>query len=317
LEETGRLDEQERLWEMKKTGAPGKLTPHGVRVGRGKEELGMQKSSARLENLKRVLQRLGSVVIAYSGGTDSTFLLKVAHDVLGDRVLAVTAQSETYTEEEGREARKLARMIGVRHRLIETAECRDDLFLANSPQRCYYCKKELFSNLVDLAGREGYQYVCDGSNLDDGRDFRPGEEAGRQLGVRSPLKETGFSKAEVRAFSRRFGLPTWNKQPLACLASRFPYGERITMEKLRQVGKAEDTLLRLGAKQCRVRHYGPTARIEVDEKSLPILVRPQVRRSVVRKFKELGFTYVSLDLEGYRTGSMNEVLERTLLKTKE
>lgn len=263
----------------------------------------------KLKKLKGILKEMGSVLIAYSGGVDSTFLLKVARDVLGEKVMAVTALSPTYPREETGEAKKIARELEVKHLLIETRELEDPNFSSNPPGRCYYCKKELFFQLKELAKEKGFFWVADGSNLDDTGDFRPGMQAARELEIRSPLKEAGLTKAEIRELSRRMGLPTWKKPSSACLASRFPYGMRIKEEDLKRVDEGERFLRNLGISQVRVRHYKDTARIEVNPEELTRLVENHCREKVVKKFKQLGYTYITVDLEGYRSGSMNEVLK--------
>jgi uncharacterized protein len=264
----------------------------------------------KLQQLKSVIKGLTSVLVAFSGGVDSTFLLKVCLDTLGsDNVLAVTAKSATYPERELNDAVRLAGMLGARHRIIESEELDIPGFSDNPPERCYYCKKELFGKLLDIAHREGLNFVVDGSNFDDTGDFRPGMRAVRELGVRSPLKESGITKEDIRTMSKRMGLPTWDKPSFACLSSRFPYGEKITKEKLKRVARAEEVLRDLGFSQYRVRSHDDIARIEVESGEMSRFFDRDLREQVAHKIKQAGFSYVTLDLLGYRTGSMNEVLK--------
>jgi pyridinium-3,5-biscarboxylic acid mononucleotide sulfurtransferase len=260
----------------------------------------------KLIDLESLLQNMGSVLVAYSGGVDSTFLAVVANWSLGDRALAVTASSPLYPETEVRSAQDIAHIFGLRHLIIKTQELDNPLFTTNSPDRCYYCKQELFHNLQKIAAKEGLRWVVDGSNHDDLSDHRPGRRAAAELGVRSPLCEVGLTKDDIRNLSREMNLPTWGKPSLACLASRLPYGTEVTLDVLSRIGQAEEYLRGLGVHQVRVRHHGETARIEVDPNSMAILV---VRRhEVVAQLQKLGYTYISLDLQGYRSGSLNEIL---------
>lgn len=260
----------------------------------------------KLQQLTRLLEELGSVLIAFSGGVDSTFLLWAARQALGsDRVVALTATSPTYPEFEFTESQTLARQLGIRQLVVESNELDIPGFADNPPRRCYHCKHELFALCVDKARELGMAAVLDGANLDDLDDFRPGRDAARELGVRSPLLEAGLTKEEIRELSRRAGLPTAGKQPFACLASRFPYGTRITAERLRQIDQCEAFLREHGFGTFRVRFHDQTARIEIAAADMPRLLEPELRAALVAACKAAGFTYVALDLEGYRSGSMN------------
>lgn len=258
--------------------------------------------------LKEILDKYKELLVAYSGGVDSSLLLKVANDVLSKKVIAVIATSDTYTKEEGQSAVKFAKKLGVKHKVIHTEEFNDENFVSNPPERCYYCKKELFSKLVDIAKKSGIKYVTDGSNVDDLSDYRPGTDASKEFGVVSPLREAGFTKYDIRKLSKELKLPTWNKPSLACLASRIPYGTRITKEILDKIEKGEKFLRSLGLKQVRVRHHGNLVRIEVEKENLISLVENGSADKIDNKFRSLGYSYVTIDLKGYRTGSMNDVL---------
>ena len=262
----------------------------------------------KYDRLKQYLKALGSVAIAFSSGVDSTFLLFAAKEALGENVVAVTASSCSFPERELREAKAFCRREGIRHIICESEELKIDGFARNPRNRCYLCKHELFEKILAIARREGINAVAEGSNLDDNGDYRPGLQAVAELGIKSPLRDCGFSKADILALSKHMNLPTWNKQSFACLSSRFVYGEPITPEKLRMVDCAEQLLLDLGFHQLRVRIHGNIARIELMPAEFPRFMADDVRLKVYARLKALGFDYVTLDILGYRMGSMNETL---------
>lgn len=273
----------------------------------------MYELQEKYEHLKSYLKTMGSVAVAYSSGVDSTFLLKTAKDVLGDQVIAVTASSGSFPRRELEEAKRFCEENQIRQIIFDFHEMEIEGFSQNPPNRCYLCKHALFSEICRIAKENGMNKVAEGSNLDDNRDYRPGMTAIRELGIKSPLRFAQLDKQEIRELSRQLGLPTWKKPSFACLASRFVYGESITPEKLRMVDVAEQLLLDLGFEQVRVRVHGQMARIEVLPQEFDRIMELSVRTKVTQTLKELGFSYVTLDLNGYRTGSMNEVLSRSAM----
>lgn len=262
----------------------------------------------KMEFLKQYLANLESVAIAFSSGVDSTFLLKMAHEVLGEHVIAVTAKSSSFPGRELEEAKAFCQKEGIRQIIFEAKELEIEGFSQNPPNRCYLCKRAFLEKIKVIAGENGMAYVAEGSNVDDEGDYRPGMLAVEELGIKSPLREARLTKQEIRLLSRRLGLDTWEKPSFACLSSRFPYGETITKEKLAMVEQGEELLLELGFSQFRVRIHGAMARIEVLPEDFPRLIQEEIRNRITEQFREYGFTYVAMDLTGYRTGSMNEVL---------
>jgi uncharacterized protein len=262
------------------------------------------------EDLLHGLKRLGSVMVAFSGGLDSTFLLAMAERALGKQVLAVTAQSPIHASRETEEAVSFCRGAGIPHVIFPSREMTLPQFLANPPDRCYHCKRQLFGDLARIAAEKGLAYVVHGANVDDLRDWRPGFRAAREAGVLAPLMDAQLDKATIRELSQDLGLPTWNKAPMSCLATRIPYGTPITSKSLGMVEAAEEFLLQLGLPDVRVRHYGSLAKIEVGSHDLGRVLEPGSREVIIDKFRDVGFRHVALDLEGYLSGKMNRGLSR-------
>lgn len=262
----------------------------------------------KYSHLQQILRSMGKVLVAFSGGVDSTLLLKAAKDILGDDAYAVFATSEVYPEREKEEALETAHLLNVNLKIIESKEMQNPVFVKNPPDRCFHCKMELFSQLKEIAAQDGIPYVIDGANLEDLSDYRPGSNAAKKLGIRSPLKEAGLVKDNIREILRWMGLPNWNKPSMACLASRFPYDHPLTPEDLNKVAAAEEFLFSLGFTQLRVRHHNSLARIEVLPEDIPRFTDKDMRKKITEKLREIGYIYITLDLTGYRTGSLNESL---------
>jgi len=270
------------------------------------ENIKMIMDRKKINKLKKILKDMGSLIIAFSGGVDSSFLLKIAENVLGKNVIAVTAKSLTYPRREFEDAKRIARSLNCRQIIIDSNELKIKEFRNNSKNRCYFCKKELFLKLISIKNKYKFNFVVDGTNYDDLNTFRPGLKALKELGIRSPLAEAGLTKEEIRKYSKILNLSTWNKPAFSCLSSRFPYGEEISELKLKKIGKAESFLHSLGFRQVRVRYHYPIARIEIEKEEIPKILQSNIREKMIKQLKKIGFEYITLDLEGYRSGSMDK-----------
>jgi uncharacterized protein len=266
----------------------------------------------KLSKLKNYLGSIDSAIIAFSGGVDSTFLLKIASDILKDKVMAVTAKSPTFTQTELKDSKIIAQELKVKQVIIQTGELQNKSFTANDRERCYYCKNELLGLISKYAKKNNFSYVFDGSNYEDVNDWRPGAKAVKKWGVISPLKEAGLAKEEIRTASKELGLSTWDKPAAACLASRIPYGTKITEDLLKKISSAESVLKKLGFGQVRVRHHGNIARIELPAPDIRKILDSKIKNTVIKSLKKLGYIYITLDIEGYTTGSMNKTLEQNI-----
>lgn len=273
------------------------------------EELN-EEQRKKLDNLKAVIGKYSGLAVGFSGGVDSSLLLAVAHEVLGDKAIAVTGVDASVPERELNEAKKFCADRSIKHILVEVNPLKEESYRNNSPDRCYFCKHGIFTEIIDIAKQNGIEYVAEGSNMDDLGDYRPGLKAVEELSVKSPLREAGLYKSDIREISKAMGLPTWSKPAYACLASRFVYGEEITEKKLQMIDKAEQFLIELGFYEERVRMHGNIARIEVPPRDIARLASDEIRMKVYDEFKKIGFLFVTLDMNGYRTGSMNATLEK-------